>query len=66
METKTSSILKSVSALLEYFASDGDLMGLYPIIGKGIESWPVISVPHSGDPAEIIASSPASHVPFSW
>lgn len=103
MGTKTSSILKSVPALLEYISSDsnpldelwddmrfhgvytgnfedplynfgglgflpfsgysdGDLMGLYPIVGKGIESWPVIRVPHSGDPATIIASSPASLV----
>lgn len=42
--------------------SDGDLMGLYPVIGQGLENWPVIRVPHSGDPAEIIASSPASLV----
>ncbi|HMV77154.1 MAG TPA: hypothetical protein PK453_09460 [Leptospiraceae bacterium] len=42
--------------------SDGDLMGLYPVIGQGLENWPVIRVPHSGDPAEVIASSPASLV----
>ncbi len=42
--------------------STGDIAALRPIPGRPIKEWPVMQVPHSGDPGETIASSLATFV----